>query len=65
LFNKQEFINWTVEGNRQVVVIPKLGEVLRGKAVAFQDDTLQIKIGDLIQEINVENISEIFSVRKK
>ena len=65
MFNIYEFINWTVEGKRKVVVIPKIGEVIRGTALTFQDNILQIKTGADTQQIKVEDISDIFSVGQK
>ena len=62
--NQREFINWTVEGKRKVVIIPKIGEVIRGTALACHDDTLQVVVGDVIQEIPIELIGDIFGVQK-
>lgn len=65
MFNIYEFINWTVEGKRQVVVIPRNGEVIRGTALTFQCNMLQIKTSADTQQIKVEDITDIFSVSQK
>ncbi|MCA1291734.1 hypothetical protein LBW89_01750 [Paenibacillus sp. alder61] len=59
-----EFIEWNVQGNQHVVVFLHNGEVIRGKAWAFQKNILRIKSEEVIHNINIEEISDIFSIRK-
>lgn len=64
--NQVEFINWTVEGRKEVVVITKSGEVVRGTAWAFDEGNLQVASDDIgIQRIQVEQITDIFSIQTK
>ncbi len=66
MLNKVQFIEWTVEGNRNVVAILKSGEVIRGKAMVFEDGLLQIKLyeHDVMREIKVDEITDYFNIEK-
>jgi len=59
-----EFIEWNVQGNQHVVVFLHNGEVIRGKALGFQENILRIKSEEFIYNINIEEISDIFSISK-
>lgn len=62
--NKIQFIEWTVQGEQEVVVFIHKGEVIRGKALTFHENVLQVKSDEVIHEIKVDEISDIFSVKK-
>lgn len=64
LVKKIQFIEWTVQGEQKVVVFLHKGDVIRGKALAFHKNVLKLKSEEVIHEIKVDEIRDIFSVKK-
>lgn len=64
LLNKLHFIEWAVQGNQKVVVILHKDEVIRGRALAFHENVLQIKSEEVIHEIKVDELRDIFIIKK-
>lgn len=62
--NKKTLFSYLLICVPKLVVFLHKGEVIRGKALAFHENVLKIKSEEVIHEIKVDEIRDIFSVKK-